>query len=626
MLAKIQPLLVTPRPMFGESMKGFLLRTSEANGYASPNDILTYAGLTENELQSVNPPLDKLARLYGRTAESLNALSYYQPDELGLNKGFGLLGHELYTTQLQIKNAKFCPDCVKETGKISVYWDIGYAVACPVHRRKPISQCPVCKKRVSWYRPGLLTCRCGTDLGGIESDEEVDPRMVGLMHILRAKLFKLTALNDEVNALKFPIEAFDKMSLRTYLALIDRFGKLGDQEKGITSRVGKEYRHVMTAAKALSDWPYGFYRFLESLKTSQSSEAKPSYFGLRKQFEGFYVAIFKTNLPRQEMEFLHEGFVMFGESYWKKATVDKRLYDKMSDAQPRLVGINEIAKKMGVNSSTVKQLVKMGVVSVTEVMKGNRKRLLFNATNGYPQRIKEGNSYTAREAARILGLPPNVLTALRPIGVFELQYLGTKTGSFHEYDIANFQKRMLNLKAKSEAGDEKDSITLKEVMRMKLGGAEQKAKLIQAIFQNEIQVIGRHGKEPIDIRLNRIAVLSWIQSAKVVAMHGLLVTETAKKLECCPTVIPYLVEEGFLRGVNGLSHTRIDEGSVEEFGKEYVSCAWVAKQTNSSTRGIVNRCKKLEISLLMARRQGRDSFQPFIRVGQLDKIGVSVEV
>ena len=61
---QIQQLVITPLPMPTESMMGLILRTSEINGYQSPFTILRYAGMTENEIRSAKPPIDKLAKLY----------------------------------------------------------------------------------------------------------------------------------------------------------------------------------------------------------------------------------------------------------------------------------------------------------------------------------------------------------------------------------------------------------------------------------------------------------------------------------------------------------------------------------------------------------------------------------
>lgn len=66
MNSSIVPLVVTPAPMPTESMMGFILRTSEVNGYDSPNFILRHAGMTENEIRSARPPIYKLAQLYAR--------------------------------------------------------------------------------------------------------------------------------------------------------------------------------------------------------------------------------------------------------------------------------------------------------------------------------------------------------------------------------------------------------------------------------------------------------------------------------------------------------------------------------------------------------------------------------
>lgn len=111
----IQPLVITPSPVTGESVLGFILKASEVNGYASPMKLLHYAGMDDNEARSARPPLDKLAPLFGKTSEELKAAGL---DNISECKGryVEVMGHNIPSMFTSCKHASLCIECVKENG------------------------------------------------------------------------------------------------------------------------------------------------------------------------------------------------------------------------------------------------------------------------------------------------------------------------------------------------------------------------------------------------------------------------------------------------------------------------------------------------------------------------------
>lgn len=153
------PLLVTPAPFPGESLLGYMLRLSEANGYPSPEWIMARIGLSIRELTSGRVTPDDLSLACGRAPADLESLMYWNPQGDPI-----LLGKPLRALNLRLRSPRMCPDCVVETGMLGAQWDCALLVACPVHRAPLLQNCPGCGTRISWQRRGVLQCRSGCDL------------------------------------------------------------------------------------------------------------------------------------------------------------------------------------------------------------------------------------------------------------------------------------------------------------------------------------------------------------------------------------------------------------------------------------------------------------------------------
>ncbi|MFN2312709.1 MAG: hypothetical protein ABR590_11740, partial [Spirochaetia bacterium] len=128
------------------------------------------------------------------------------------------------------------------------------------------------------------------------------------------------------------------------------------------------------------------------------------YYGLRKQFELFYTAVFKSNMPKSEIEFMHEAFVQFGQTEWQKATVDKRLRRCPGSDSGNLIGLSEAANKMGVTPGKARRLVQAKIIRPTVIENGKSCRYLFDASLPLPKVAPQGKSYTLRLAAELLGI------------------------------------------------------------------------------------------------------------------------------------------------------------------------------------------------------------------------------
>lgn len=613
MSEKLSPLVVTPTPFQGESLMGFLLRTSQMNGYSTPGDILRYAGLTENQVRSARIPLDKVTRILAQNVSKLESFAYTDEGGNRYGKHFRLVGHDIHTIYLQIKGASVCPECVEELGYIDAFWDLRYAVACPHHRHVPLKQCPSCGKRLTWSRPDMLQCRCGHDLNQQTDGCLADDTVIALLEVLWRKLHHKPLTSDRIITVGFPLKEFESMTLQTFLGVIERFGRVA--QKNNPSMNINEMITMVIAANALADWPNGIYKYLEEIGGGQHFKSDKSAFGLRKQFTTFYSSMFKSGLPVEKMGFMRKAFLSFGTDHWKRASLDTKLLRGAEGENISVGGISDVAEIIGVQPITVRQMVKAGLIKPVRLENGKTARLLFDLSQEMPRRIDEGVSYTKREAAKIMEMPVSVLMSLRRMGVFCVRRLGTKVASFHEYDVADYKRALLQVvpDVSQPDGNRESTVSLTDVMRMKVGSSDRKANVIEAVLKGNLHIFGRIGDGVLDIALNRNAVMNMLHDDRASETGGRLVSEVVKLLRCDSVVVTSLVDNGYLERVPDLNCIRITEDSLLNFSGIYVSCAWLANHLKASSRAIARRFEAEGKTLLYAERGCGRPPQPFVR-------------
>jgi hypothetical protein len=351
-LREVQPLVITPSPLAGESVLGFILRISELNGYSSPMKLLHYAGMNDNEARSARPPLGKLAPVFGKSQEELKNAGL---DNMSQSRGryVEVLGHSIPSMFTSCKHASLCLECVNENGFIEGYYEIKYAIACPKHKVRTIKYCPSCQNSLSWHRNGLTTCKCGADLAQANSEKIDSPEVLALLGVLYAKLMKESLNRQQLTEVGFPFEAMEQLSVQTLLSIIYRFGLFNGKQ---VNDLDKDIAAVETTAKVFSDWPNKFYDYLEE---NQAPSANLKVSGLRGQFNAFYESFFKNIALDQELQFMRDAFISFGQDRWKLAAIHPSF---VTNETAKILGINALSKKINKHPRIIKKLVNEGLI------------------------------------------------------------------------------------------------------------------------------------------------------------------------------------------------------------------------------------------------------------------------
>lgn len=240
------PLVCTPAIRPKESLLGYVLRLSEANGYERPGWFLTKTGRGHHVIRAVLNP-EVLARQLGLSDTSaLVPLGY--ADDAGNPV---LLGRPIGLGHLRLYAPKFCPLCVAERGHIEALWDCVAVTACPRHRTPLAARCPRCRNRITWDRPGLLTCPCGADLHTVPSTTWSTEACAELSGYVAAALgYSGSPLRSELG---FPTHLAE-MPLYDLLWFIRTLGRRYQLARGNRRRTTFG-AIVESAAAALADWP-----------------------------------------------------------------------------------------------------------------------------------------------------------------------------------------------------------------------------------------------------------------------------------------------------------------------------------------------------------------------------------
>lgn len=596
-------LVRTPSPFPTESLLGYILRVSEANGYDTPRHVLDLAGHRNIAKPTVGIDISKLAAILGKSPNSLQCIAYARASDNG--REVVLLGHSIRAAQLALRNPRVCPRCVSESGFIEASFDIATFTACPIHSCTLVSRCPACNEDLSWFRPGLLRCKCGHAFDDVPQDS-VSPQVISLMSIQRDTVLNRPVQEDTLTFM--PAHRLRAMRLSSLIQIISSLGRYAMASQELKTEYGAI---VENAAMILADWPNGFRDLLRN--TPHETEA----LGLRKRFEHLYSVLFRNKtIKPEEVEFLREDFIRFGLEEWKEGLVDQRLLKRLSVADSRrFVSKADLVRLLGVRHMTINRFIRDGLIHAVEHHTGKSNRFIADATKIDIPRKDGGMSLGVREAAKYIGMPVSVLKKLRESGHFKVKRMGRVAKAYHVNDLNDFVKQLVGLYIPHQvsAVSNESTISLSEAMRYKFLSDDGKADLIREILGREIVVTGHSSHDLGALQFLRSDIERFISLKRSEAENNTWsFADTARRLHCDPQTIPAMIRRGFLNAVDRPGGRRIVGISIETFDSKYISLARLAKERNTLARRLKRFFKELQLPLEEFQRSSSTSPQAFI--------------
>ena len=263
-------LLSRPKSNRLESLRGYILRLSQANGYHTNQYVLAMADLwtgrnydTASSYVLGNASLTKLSQITNLPEKKLESLRY------GLNKQkqSTIHNHKIANEHLRLDYPRICPLCLETNNLARAVWDIPAMTVCPEHHTLLFDHCPDCDTRLRWNRPGVHLCHyCKCDFRDYTSGK------VLLEEYRLSRLIYQLCMNEPVSTRKIP-EVLNNHSLADVLELISSVAILDYQltddfqkhKKFLSLKTAPNHllhTHYCNAIKHLDSWPDNFYEFL----------------------------------------------------------------------------------------------------------------------------------------------------------------------------------------------------------------------------------------------------------------------------------------------------------------------------------------------------------------------------
>lgn len=629
-MSGVQMLVRTPSPYPSESLFGYALRVSEENGYTTPWYVLTYAGLSHGELRTAGFPVEKLAKVLGKSLGDLQPIAHCEimPDG---RKRFKILGHALggglSTTPLRLNHPAFCPQCVREDGYLDAFWDLTLAVVCPIHRVHVLRACPSCGEPLNKFRLGILRCKCGGALSNSVSIEESNS-LCELMKVLRGVLHRAW-ITPESLACGLPISELQNIPFASLLKGLPSLGAYALTVENRASDAKNPLETMRRTAEILTLWPANFHKFLNELGSAPGFK-KNNTLGFRAQFEDFYEAIFKGRGWCKDFEFLREEFVNFGESVWGQAVVDKKMRRRPSEipsSAARFMTLSTLARIKGVRPITLRRWEERGLLSLTKVKVGAQTRYIADAANLNVSAHHPGQVFGEREAAAYVKFPVSVLRALRVSGHYQTHHIPEHKPQYHQKDLDAFLRRLFErvpLAGDSQSGP---YLSLGRIfLQGKSLAVAGKAAFVGKFLDGKVVAIGRIGDSSHDIQFARGDVETHFKTARLVAAKGCLTAAQACTLiDCDPVAIRPLTEGGYLVVRKRLNRFALCEKSVRLFAARFIALSSLANRLQTSATALSRICDDNGIGLTRVARSAGATVA-FAKRSDSEKISYCVAV
>jgi hypothetical protein len=227
-----------------------------------------------------------MANLGNATSEALRYLLCLSQDEFKYvahgadsRDGCSLLGHRVHVDLVSVRRRRWCPLCLEEAPFWRGVWDLSLMTACPKHGILLVDRCPSCGRGLHWKMAASVTrCpwpHCRADL----TKARTSPFPVEGLGGLSAFLALLEAPPD--NTGRFDIG--DTLRLGFALGAVAN----GYHRMPRPHVLAMEHPELVPAIldegwKTISDWPNGFHRLLDRLRTEASR--RQGKYGFIKEF------------------------------------------------------------------------------------------------------------------------------------------------------------------------------------------------------------------------------------------------------------------------------------------------------------------------------------------------------
>lgn len=599
----ITPVLVRhPRPFQTESVRGYVLRLSEANGYHSPACIFQLAGMHQCETSTYSFNFAKLARVANFTLSLFD-----NQDDRSNNIDIPISNVADGTFILPrgwTTGERFCVRCVLEKGFIEAHWDFPLMVACPIHRCMAVFRCPGCGESITFRRRGLLVCKCKQDLSKVP-ESTIPSSMATLLDIVRNSILNGTL--SAGNPAKLPVEDLLRLDLDTLSIVIRTLGRhklLAGHKEGT-----RDDRSIVPAASTvLRQWPENFMVLLRHYTQARQHHSTRN---LVSTLNKKYRILFNNPAirPPKQTEFLRLPYLEYLGA--ELGYADPARLEKYWDRLPTGLVTSKFnrLRNRAVREDKAR-VVDMACMSV----RFKRERVSPLNVGGY---------FPAPEDTNGLGLPEDVRRALRAREIADVPICAAPNPCSSSGTLNHLDQLFLDLTVAVPRNPQpvRKTIALGVAMNWPLDPPVVRAEVAKAVLEHRLPVLGCIDGTVSGLLLDDISYRKIRNAARFCERHMICsAREAAGYLACGVDAISGLLKAGRIRGFDSPHGLRIECDSIKAFIEEYVFVATVAKNEHTNSPRVIRHCNWEKIQLMRAGPKKNSARNLFVRKTDVERL------
>jgi len=356
------PITVAPRHY--ENIQGYILRLSETNFYGRPSWIYSLINLSKLDisfslLRQCSIGLHEYFDAYG---DALDLITYQHSGENNYKSVNLKRRGKIYSSMLDIRNPKICPECVVELGSTRSVWDLRLYQVCPKHKCYLIDKCGQhdCGRRLTWLRPFLGKCgKCQIEYAVPATTQVPSAAECHLAQLIEGQWYR-TINNTEI----------DNISVWTELKFDDFFYSLHFlatrllEEEELFSKLTFSQLVLIYQKMAASivGWPDNFGRFVRLLMQRDVKAGLDFSLSNQSNFGRFYHRITDENNSARLSHFrapLNDYVYSSPQAYKVTGKGSSQLYNPIISKEHYLTR-DQVMEQLSITGATFRRLFSQG--------------------------------------------------------------------------------------------------------------------------------------------------------------------------------------------------------------------------------------------------------------------------
>lgn len=591
-------LVAAPKPGPCESLMGYVLRLTEANGYPTTSYILS--SMHGHWYRSTYGRLDatSLHQLVGLSEADMTRMTMRPLSEP--RAYIRVYGNDIPSYEVTLTQPKICPRCL-DAGRCEAFWDLAQAAACPVHGVMLIDRCEKCGRPLTWTRSKVCECGCGADLRRC-TVTVVDSDLCDLMSALRYFVYT----DESIAELPPGMQHVKHLGLRRFCKLLWVMSGAIYQREG-NSSLPKARKHYLPQLKrighAFADWPRGFQSFLHDLYDDGAErEGKQEHFG--SCFSWLFVRLAKndkgTGAP---YAFLEEQAYRYGANHWTRGAMLRGENAQLPEGVlPRWGTAADALTILGVHPVTLRRLIGNGTVPVRLVgSTGTPRSRIIDLEWARKQRFTRFPPVMARDAARAVGVSVATLKCMKANGLYEAKHRGANNSEWAQEDVSTLVSKLSAIVPEPYI-ERRGTPTIGTVLSSYLASASERAEFFSVLLDSPQVVVGHKGRKfnagHIQIKMSDANEIMRRVRRNVPIV---LAQAAAKRLHCSADVITALKRAGHLKTLRQGGRIGINRMSLLRFEERYEALPLLMRRLGGCVRRAYHRLPLREIRHLRVR-------------------------